>query len=101
MIADGRVRAANVWSAKLHTKSKRPGRNRGVAVSVDRESYWLPLDALGVSNRVQPVVFTSRNNGVLGGSNAGVRKFVSKLYPRVGGLYTVVQHLNVLLACRL
>jgi hypothetical protein len=45
------------------------------------ESHWL-----GNRRRVQPVVLMSRNNGVRGGNKAGVRKFVSKLYPRVGGL---------------
>src|SRR5208283_4867435 len=39
-----------------------------------KASYWF-----GKSSRVQPVVLTSRNNGVRGGNNAGVRKLVSKL----------------------
>ena len=46
-------------------------------------------------------MLTSRNIGVPGGNNDGKRKLVSKLYARVGGLYTFVQHLYVPIAWRL
>ena len=41
----------------------------------------------------KPSVLMSRNIGVLGGSSAGVRKSVSNVKSRVGGEYTLLQHL--------
>ena len=57
-------------------KSKRPGRWPGRLEGLTRvaQLYWP-----GNSKRVQPVVFTSRNSGVRGGSSVGFRKFTSKL----------------------
>jgi len=40
----------------------------------------------GSKSCVNPVVLTSRNIGVRGGSSVGFRKFTSNWYPRVGGL---------------
>jgi hypothetical protein len=65
-------RVARLW----RPGKKRPGReDRDAEQTVVRVYWYCP----GNSKRVKPVVLTSRNNGVRGGSRVGFRKVVSKL----------------------